>query len=203
MEIDLYPLYLFFRMNQNIPSGTSWKKILNIIYINSPHSYGESRKCPFNGDNHPLAKKLKITGYELMLGIGFLEDHKLIGRNVSGEGIDYSSNLYLTSKGFEVALNNENYNNQINILKSQYKTNELLTKATIILATVACIQILLYLISKRFSLSITNWWNGILITIIFIFALYLFCRILGIIIDMTFTKMDKKLIKFISGHQIN
>jgi len=105
------------------PTGNNWKNVLLEIYNNSPHSYGESHKISFNDNNHPLAKKLKITGYELMLSISFLRNHKLISDNnkfemLKHEGIDPSWNnqVSLTKEGFEIAIKLEN---EINNQKTQ------------------------------------------------------------------------------------
>lgn len=91
---------------QKYPDGSNWKKILNEIYNHSPNSWCESNKCGRNDDNHPIAKKLKISGQELMLGISFLEDHKLI-ENVRGNRKDYWAFWKLTEKGFNVVLENQ------------------------------------------------------------------------------------------------
>jgi heme/copper-type cytochrome/quinol oxidase subunit 4 len=97
------------------PSGNNWKKVLLEIYNNSPHSYGESHKVNFNDDNHPLAKKLKLTGYELMLAISFLRGNKLIEDSHSKEPLDHptinpgwSSSIFLTEKGFNFSVKLEN-----------------------------------------------------------------------------------------------
>lgn len=93
--------------NQKIPSGKSWKRVLDEIYQFAPHQYGDSSKCLFSSDEHSLAKKLHISGYELMLALSFLEDHKLISR-FNMVGIDgHSSSIQLTKDGFDVALANE------------------------------------------------------------------------------------------------
>ncbi len=105
------------------PTGNSWKKVLLEIYNNSPHSYGESHKINFNDDNHLLAKKLKLTGYELMLSISFLRDNNLIEDSHSKEPLDHPAinpvwhnSISLTKKGFYVAVKLEN---EINNQKTQ------------------------------------------------------------------------------------
>lgn len=97
------------------PTGNNWKKVLLEIYNSSPHSYGESHKVNFNDNNHPLAKRLKITGYELMLAISFLRENKLIKDNnpfgtLDHENInpEWSNQISLTNDGFDVAVKLEN-----------------------------------------------------------------------------------------------
>lgn len=97
------------------PTGNNWKKVLLEIYNSSPHSYGESHKVNFNDNNHPLAKRLKITGYELKLAISFLRENKLIKDNnpfgmLDHEKInpEWSNQISLTNDGFDVAVKLEN-----------------------------------------------------------------------------------------------
>jgi len=102
------------------PTGNNWKKVLLEVYNNSPHSYGESHKVSFNDNNHPLAKRLRITGYELMLAISFLRENKLINDNNKFEMLnlekinpEWSNQVSLTKDGFDVAIKLENeINNQ-------------------------------------------------------------------------------------------
>ncbi len=54
-----------------IHSGMSWKKILHDVYINAPHYPNEPNKLNFSEDKHPIAKRLKISGAELVQGIIF------------------------------------------------------------------------------------------------------------------------------------
>jgi len=96
---------------KKIPTGSNWKKVLLEICIYSPHNYGESHKVRFYDGAHPLAKKLKISGYELGLAISFLRDHGLIKDRSQLNPLDeepinpYWSNMVsLTEKGFNVAL---------------------------------------------------------------------------------------------------
>ena len=98
-----------------IPTGSNWKKVLLEIYGNSPHSYGESNNIGFYDDSHTLAKKLKISGYELGLAISFLRDNKLIeesnSSNISRSKFPvpkWSNRLSLNENGFEVASRLEN-----------------------------------------------------------------------------------------------
>ena len=95
---------------QKIPSGTSWKKILLEIYNFAPNQYGENRDHSFQSDKHPLAEKLGINGYELMLGLAFLQDQKLVHEQVTTRKDGYySATLILTEKGFEVVIDIEKH----------------------------------------------------------------------------------------------
>lgn len=107
-----------------IPTGSNWKKVLLEVYRYSPHNYGESHKAGFYDDNHYLVKKLKITDYELGLAVSFLREHNLVkNSNLGGVGLnaepicpEWSNNLILTKRGFDVAIKLEN---QISNKKSQ------------------------------------------------------------------------------------
>lgn len=96
--------------DKDIPTGSYWKNILLEIYNYAPHNYGESNKKSINEDDHILAKKLKISGYELMLGLSFLQDQNLIKRSTT-VGETYSSQFYITKDGFNVALELEKNKN--------------------------------------------------------------------------------------------
>jgi hypothetical protein len=87
-------------------TGQNWKDVLGEIYRFAPHKYGESSKMTFSNNQHELARKLRISGYELMLAVAFLTDQKLLFLNVP-PGKEYSSHLDITEKGFNVALENE------------------------------------------------------------------------------------------------
>ncbi len=98
-----------------IPTGSYWKRVLLEIYKHAPHNYGESNEIGFYENSHFLAKKLKITGYELGLAISFLGENKLIDES-NGSTIPkskssvpkWSNRISLTEKGFEVASKLEN-----------------------------------------------------------------------------------------------
>jgi hypothetical protein len=80
-------------------SNQNWIKVLDEIWKFAPNRYGRG-KTGYD-DNHRLAKIFKITGYELMLIMSFLDEHKIVEYDSSG-------NINLTSKGFDVALQNQN-----------------------------------------------------------------------------------------------
>ena len=98
------------------PTGSNWKHVLLEVYRHSPHNYGESHKVGSYDDKHLLAKKLKISGFELGLAISFLRDHKLIKDNNPGKaGLnsppicpEWSNRILLTDRGFEIATKLEN-----------------------------------------------------------------------------------------------
>ena len=89
---------------ESFPTGSNWKRILNEIYNHAPHSWCESSKCERNDDNHPIAKNLKITGQELMLGISFLETHNLIKTIGTNKQLNSINNLHLLNPIIPVTL---------------------------------------------------------------------------------------------------
>lgn len=99
-----------------LPTGSNWKKVLLAIYSYSPHSYGESHKLSFYDNNHPLAKILKISGYELGLAISFLREQNLIKDNNKKKGPldseqinpEWGNVIFLTKDGFEIVAKLEN-----------------------------------------------------------------------------------------------
>lgn len=72
---------------------------MNIIWKYAPNRFGRGDKG--YDDTHPLAKKLKISGYELMMIMAFIEEQGLIEYDASEHNW-----INLTSKGFDVALQN-------------------------------------------------------------------------------------------------
>jgi hypothetical protein len=79
-----------------------WKAVLNEIYKSQPEWEYYGRGVGYIDDNHPLAKKLKISGKELQSTFSFLEEQKLIK-------YDEHNFVSLTEKGFNVALENEKH----------------------------------------------------------------------------------------------
>ncbi len=84
-------------------SNQNWIKVLDTIWKRAPNRYGRG-KTDYD-ENHPLVKRLKIKAHELMLIMAFLEDQGLIEYNKP----DYNW-INLTSKGFDVALQNQSAN---------------------------------------------------------------------------------------------
>ena len=82
-------------------SNQNWIKVLDTIWKHAPNRY-EKRGYD---ENHPLVKRLKIKAHELMLIMFFLEDQGLIEYDKP----DYNW-INLTSKGFDVALQNQSAN---------------------------------------------------------------------------------------------
>ena len=81
-------------------SNQNWIKVLDTIWKRAPNRYGRG-KTDYD-ENHPLVKRLKIKAHELMLIMAFLEDQGLIEYDKP----DYNW-INLTSKGFDVALQNQ------------------------------------------------------------------------------------------------
>ena len=90
-------------------TNQNWVKVLDEIWKCAPNKYGRGSRG--YDDSHSLAIRLKITGYELGLIASFLEEQRLI---------EYDQQEYnwiqITSKGFDVAMQNRNAerNNRIN-----------------------------------------------------------------------------------------
>ena len=84
-------------------SNQNWIKVLDTIWKRAPNRYGRG-KTDYD-ENHPLVKRLKIKAHELMLTMSFLEDQGLIEYDKP----DYNW-INLTSKGFDVALQNQSAN---------------------------------------------------------------------------------------------
>lgn len=96
--------FRFFVRNINIPQKydkfdkdtNKWRLVLEEVYRDNWHVYGYKN---LNND-HPLAKKLKISGKSIQKSLSFLEENQLI-KNVENL-------VYLTPKGFNVARANQN-----------------------------------------------------------------------------------------------
>ena len=82
-------------------TNQNWVKVLDEIWKYAPNRYGRGTKG-YN-DSHPLAIRLKITGYELGLISSFLEEQKLIEYDQQQHNW-----IEITPKGFDVALQNRN-----------------------------------------------------------------------------------------------
>jgi len=81
-------------------TNQNWRRVLKEIVDYAPNRYGRGKGN--YGEDHPLVRRLKITPYELMLIMSFLEEQGLIEYDKSEHNwID------LTSKGFDVALQNQ------------------------------------------------------------------------------------------------
>lgn len=113
---------------QKYPDGSNWNGILNEIYNHSPNSWCESSQCGRNDGNHPIAKKLKITGQKLKLGISFLENHKLIKTQVHNSK-EFWASWELTDKGFNIALENQKQ-------KNSERLQEIIAIGTVLVASI-------------------------------------------------------------------
>ena len=160
---------------QKSPDGSNWKKILNEIYNHAPNSLCESSKCGRNDGHHPLAKKLKITGHELMLGISFLENHKLIRTDVHNNE-DFWASWELTEKGFNVALENQKQNNS-------ERLQEIIAIASVLIALITFFNFV--------KLPMETIGQKILVYGFFIFIFVLVITIIGIILPIIQKRIDE------------
>lgn len=97
-------------------TNQNWRGVLKEITSYAPNRYGRGKQN--YGEDHPLVKRLKITPYELMLIMSFLEEQGLIEYDESEHNW-----INLTSKGFDVALQNQSAdrtrgNNQVTLFLS-------------------------------------------------------------------------------------
>lgn len=92
-------------------SNQNWKRVLEEIVDYAPNRYGRG-KDNF-GQGHPLIKRLRITPYELMMIMAFLEEMGLIEYDQQEHNW-----INLTAKGFEVSAQNEiqRQNNKSNLI---------------------------------------------------------------------------------------
>ena len=81
-------------------SNQNWRKVLRKIVDYAPNKYGRGKGGW--GDDHPVAKALRISGHELMLIMSFLEEQGLIEYDKSE-----CNWVNVTAKGFDVALENQ------------------------------------------------------------------------------------------------
>jgi len=82
-------------------TNQNWVKVLDEIWKYAPNKYGRGSRG--YDDSHPLAIRLKITGYELGLIASFLGEQNLIEYDQQQHNW-----IEITSKGFDVALQNRN-----------------------------------------------------------------------------------------------
>jgi len=135
-------------------SNLNWIRVLDEIWKYAPNQYSQGDRA-FDDDN-PLAKKLKISGYELILIISFLQDQKLIKYDSTEHNW-----IELTPKGFDVALQNRN-------MKNNDISNKMLHFLTYILVIVAIISMLIGIeniilkISATLALIIAVFLGGII-----------------------------------------
>jgi hypothetical protein len=82
-------------------TNQNWIRVLHEIWKNAPDRWGRGSVGYEN--SHPLAEKLRITGYELTLITAFLEEQNLIEYDQ-----EKHNRIRITPKGFDVALQNRN-----------------------------------------------------------------------------------------------
>ena len=125
-----------------------WVTVLDEIWAYAPNKWGIGNKG--YDDSHPLAKRLKINGYELMQITSFLEEQKLI---------EYDKQTHnwieITSKGFDVALQNRN-------AERSDRTNKGSLFLSLAIAVFAVVSLLL---------GIQNWDQRLTISILIVIAL--------------------------------
>ena len=82
-------------------TNESWKRVLKEIVDHAPNRYGRGKRG--YEEDHKLAKRLKIDAYELTMIMAFLEEQGLIEYDKQEQNW-----INLTSKGLDVALQNQN-----------------------------------------------------------------------------------------------
>jgi len=129
-------------------TNQNWVKVLDEIWKYAPNKYGRGSRG--YDDSHPLAIRLKITGYELGLIASFLEEQSLI---------EYDQQEYnwiqITSKGFDVAMQNRNA-----------ERNDRINKGSLFLALSIAIFAVVSLL-----LGIDNWLQRLIISILISIAI--------------------------------
>lgn len=129
-------------------TNQNWVTVLEEIWKYAPNKWGMGNKG--YDDSHPLAEKLKINGYELMLIMSFLEEQKLI---------EYDKQTHnwieITSKGFDVALQNQNA-----------ERSDRINKGSLFLSLAIAIFAIVSLL-----LGIQNWDQRLTISILIVIAL--------------------------------
>lgn len=172
-----------------------WKDVLDLLlYL---PSWGLTTS-PKDSDSfcQLLGSLLYLKKSQVDLSLTFLEKHKLIKITKKKEGI----NIELTPKGFDVALSNEKHKRELQIQERQEKTNLLLTKATIIVASAALITILLnllnFVLSKPTSSSMAKV-TGLIATFGLFFLIIILTLISGVVLISLLLNQDtlKNIIK--------
>lgn len=82
-------------------TNENWKSVLKEIVDYAPNRYGRGKRG--YEEDHKLVKRLKITAYELTMITAFLEEQGLIEYDQQEHNW-----IIVTSKGFDVALQNQN-----------------------------------------------------------------------------------------------
>lgn len=99
----------FIVTNDETPSNSYWKEVLDQIYKRVPGAYGPGK---FEDEKkNPIAKELKISDWELYKNVMYLTELGLV--DIRNEG-NYT-NMYPTSKGLDIALQNEKIKSDMKI----------------------------------------------------------------------------------------
>jgi hypothetical protein len=128
-------------------TNLNWIKVLDEIWKFAPNKYGRGTGYE---DSHSLAKKLNITGHELMLIASFLEEQKLIEYDKQSHNW-----IEITSKGFDVAFQNHNG-------EKSDRSNQGSLFLSLAVTIFAVISLLL---------GIQNWYQRLSISILLVLAL--------------------------------
>jgi hypothetical protein len=91
----------FIDKGKSTPSNSYWKEVLNEIYNRVPGAYGPGKFK--EEEKNPIAMKLKISDWELYKNCMYLNHIGLIEYKNEGN----VTFMYPTSKGLDVALQNE------------------------------------------------------------------------------------------------
>lgn len=148
-------------MKENkVPTSGHWKEILNEIYNIAPSKICESENFKRNDDNHPLAKRLKIKGQALFLGVSFLQEQGLIEVK-KGNGKEFYNTWKLTEKGFNIALENQK-------AESSERLQEIIALGTVLLALVGFFSFIYPLYGKNINSAQEAFLTSLIFLIFFI-----------------------------------
>ena len=135
-------------------TNENWKRVLKEIVDYAPNRYGRGKSN--YGEDHPLVKQLKIKPHELMLIMSFIEKQGLIEYDKQEQNW-----INLTSKGFDVAIQNQSTDR-----------TERISKAALFLSIVIALAAIASLIIGIEN-PIEKWGVTILISIAIMVAAYL------------------------------
>lgn len=110
-------------------SNVYWKEVLNEIFNRVPGAFGPGKFE--DEDKNPIAKELKITDWELYRNVMFLQEIGLVEIRNEGQW----TSMWPTSKGFDVALQNEK-------IKADSKRQLVIASLTAIIALSAMFSLL-------------------------------------------------------------
>ena len=139
--------------NYKSKDPNEWRRVLLEIYKDNWVNYGYKDL----ESNHPLSKKLKISGVSLAKSVSFLLEHKLI----------YISNnmIYLEKEGFELARE---------IKKEIYQSVQ--QTSIIFLTTVLAVTAFFDFLNKAYSNSLFVWFYVLAISLLSLGSYIIFRR---------------------------